>query len=261
MLVLISPAKTLDYESPIPKRTHTMPRFLGDSQELIDSLKTYKPARVAKLMNLSEKLAKLNVERYQNFKQPFSEPTARPALRAFKGDVYIGLDAQTLSARDVNFAQKHLRILSGLYGVLRPLDLMQPYRLEMGTQLKTKRGKNLYDFWGEQLTQSINEELDSTKSPLVVNLASKEYFGAVQPQGLKARLISPVFLDQKNGEYKIISFFAKKARGTMARYIVQNRIKSARKLVEFNEQGYRYSESRSSKDEPVFIRDEQSATA
>jgi len=260
MLVLISPAKTLDFESTIPEGSHTMPRFMGQTQELIDGLKAYKPARVAKLMNLSDKLAKLNVERYQSFKQPFTESTARPALRAFKGDVYLGLDASSLSSHDVKFAQKHLRILSGLYGVLRPLDLMQPYRLEMGTPLKTKRGKNLYDFWGDQLTQSINEELSGVKSPLVINLASKEYFGAVQPEQLHGRLISPVFLDQKKGEYKIVSFFAKKARGMMARFIVQNRIKTVRKLQDFAEHGYRFCESRSDKDKPVFIRDEQPNT-
>jgi len=228
MLVLLSPAKTLDYESKSSGDPHTLPRFLDDTQQLVDQLKAYRPARVAKLMNLSDKLAKLNVERYQSFEQPFSEPNARPAIRAFKGDVYIGLEAHSMSKRDVTFAQKHLRILSGLYGVLRPLDLMQPYRLEMGTQLKTRRGSNLYDFWGEQLTESLNSELARFKSPLVVNLASKEYFGAVQPQALQSRLVSPVFLDEKNGEYKIISFFAKKARGMMARYIVQNRVKSAR---------------------------------
>lgn len=256
MLVLLSPAKTLDYESKLSPLPHTQPRFLAQSQELIDDLKKYSPKRVAKLMSLSEKLAQLNVDRYRSFEQPLTESSARPAIKAFKGDVYIGLDAGSMTKRDVTFAQKHLRILSGLYGVLRPLDLMLPYRLEMGTGLKTAKGSNLYQFWGDQLTESLNEELHEVRTPVVVNLASKEYFGAVQPQGLNARLVSPVFLDQKNGEYKIISFFAKKARGMMARYIVQNRIKTASKLIDFNEQGYSYSEGRSSKDQPVFIRDE-----
>lgn len=257
MLVLISPAKTLDYSATESKLLATQPRFLDDSQELIDNLKKYKTARVAKLMNLSQKLAQLNVERYQNFQQPFSEPDAQPAIKVFKGDVYLGLDAPSLTKHDINFAQKHIRILSGLYGVLRPLDLMQPYRLEMGTQLKTRRGANLYDFWGSRLTDSLNEELASVKTPLVVNLASKEYFSAIQPQGLDAQLVTPQFLDEKKGEYKIISFFAKKARGLMARYIIQNRISSARKLVDFSEHGYKYCEMRSVKDQPVFVRSEQ----
>ena len=257
MLVLLSPAKTLDYETPLPGPKHSQPRFLDESQELIDGLKTFSPKRVAKLMSLSEKLATLNVERFRSWQQPFSnDETARPAIHAFNGDVYTGLDAPTLSTRDITFAQKHVRILSGLYGVLRPLDLMQPYRLEMGTSLKTQRGKNLYEFWGTQLTDSLNEELESFRSPLVVNLASIEYFGAVQPEGLNARLISPVFKDLKNGQYKIISFFAKKARGSMARYIVQQRVKSASGLLAFDTDGYRYSEEHTSdKNQPVFIRD------
>lgn len=257
MLVLLSPAKTLNYESALPSAKHSQPRFLDDSQKLINDLKAFSPKRVAKLMGLSEKLAALNVERYRSWEQPFViDKRARPAIHAFNGDVYLGLDAPTFSARDINFAQKHVRILSGLYGVLRPLDLMQPYRLEMGTALKTQRGKNLYEFWDTRLTDSLNEELEAYRSPLVVNLASIEYFGAIQAEGLKARLISPVFKDLKNGQYKIISFFAKKARGSMARYIVKERVKTARGLLGFDTDGYRFSEAHTSnKSEPVFIRD------
>lgn len=206
-------------------------------------------------MDLSEKLAELNVDRYHSYQNNFTRENSRQSILAFKGDVYIGLDAQTLSKHDLNFAQKQLRILSGLYGLLRPFDLMQPYRLEMGTNLKNSRGKNLYDFWGSSLTESINEELAATGGKVVVNLASKEYFGAVKPGLLNADLISPVFLDWKNGEYKIISFFAKKARGSMARFIIRERIKSKKKLEHFAYDGYRFDPSRSVAGSPVFIRD------
>lgn len=257
MLTLISPAKTLDYDSPVKLKEWTEPRFQADSSLLIDKLKPMSEKRVARLMNLSEKLAALNVERYRNYDESFTPDNARQSILAFKGDVYIGLDAQSLSKPDLNFAQKQLRILSGLYGLLRPFDLMQPYRLEMGTDLKNKRGKNLYEFWGDRLTDSVNDELQANGGKVVVNLASKEYFGAIQPKRLEADLISPTFLDQKNGEYKLISFFAKKARGSMARFIIKERIKSVKKLEQFNTDGYRFDATRSKPGNPVFIRDEQ----
>lgn len=257
MIVLISPAKRLDYESPVAIKDYTQPRFLDDSQALIDELSDYTPKRIGKLMSLSDSLATLNAERYQSFQLPFTPDTARQSIFAFKGDVYLGLEAETLNKRDINFAQKHLRILSGLYGVLKPLDLIQPYRLEMGTDLKNSRGKNLYEFWDTRITDSINEELTTVKSPLVVNLASNEYFRSVKPKQLGGRLVTPIFKDEKNGEYKVISFFAKKARGAMARYIIQNRIKSARALTEFDGLGYSFDAQSSTPDEPVFKRAEQ----
>lgn len=254
MLSLISPAKTLDYDSPLSLTSWTEPRFQKDSSELINTLKPMSKKRIAKLMNLSDKLATLNLERYRSYEPTFTPENSRPSILAFKGDVYIGLEAQTMSKHDLNYAQKNLRILSGLYGLLRPLDMMQPYRLEMGTDLKNKRGKNLYEFWGNAITDSINEELAESKTKVVVNLASKEYFGAVKPVKLAADLVSPVFLDWKNGEYKIISFFAKKARGSMASYLIRERVKSMKKLRDFDSDGYRFDASRSSDESPVFTR-------
>ena len=256
MLALISPAKTLDYDTPIALKDFSQPRFLKDSGELIDTLSPYTPKRVGNLMNLSDKLSKLNAERFKSWQTPFTPDNARQSILAFKGDVYLGLDAQTLTKRDLNFAQKNLRILSGLYGVLRPLDLMQPYRLEMGTKLKTKRGKNLYDFWGDQITESLNEECAENKHKTVVNLASIEYFSAVDSKSLDAPLITPAFLDEKNGEFKMISFFAKKARGSMARYLIQERVKTAKGVIGFDRDGYRYDSSLSTETKPVFTRTE-----
>ena len=256
MLTLISPAKTLDYESPVKIADWTEPRFQDDSLQLIDKLKPLSKKRVAGLMSLSDKLAALNVERYRSYDEKFTPENSRQSIFAFKGDVYIGLDAQSLTKPDLKFAQKQLRIISGLYGLLRPFDLMQPYRLEMGTDLKNKRGKNLYEFWGDQLTDSVNQELEAGSGKFVVNLASKEYFGAIQPKRLQGELISPVFLDQKNGDYKIISFFAKKARGSMARFIIKERVKTIKKLEQFSEDGYRFDPTRSEAGKPVFIRDE-----
>ena len=260
MLILLSPAKTLDYESPLPYRDNTQPQLLSHSEQLIKELRPVKAAKLRKLMNISESLAELNVERFQKWNTPFTPETARQAIFAFQGDVYIGLQASTLGKRDLNFAQKHLRILSGLYGVLRPYDLMQPYRLEMGTKFINRRGGNLYQFWGEHVTDALNDELAeqaTTRSkPLVVNLASNESFKVVNPHRLKAQLVSPVFKDLKNGEYKLISFFAKKARGMMARYIIEQRIRKAADLRGFDTAGYRYNEPMSKRaQEPVFTRD------
>ena len=255
MLILVSPAKTLDFETPPLVDDNTQPLFLDDSQELIDQLKKLPPAKVGKLMNISDKLAKLNAQRFKEWKQPLTPDDAKQSLFAFQGDVYTGLDAATMKKNDVKFAQKHLRILSGLYGVLRPLDLMLPYRLEMGTKFVNKRGQNLYHFWGDSVTDVLNAELDSMKKPYVVNLASNEYFKVVNKSKLTVNTISPVFKDKKNGEYKLISFFAKKARGMMSRYIIDNRILKPADLHDFDTAGYKYNKKMSTDLEPVFTRD------
>lgn len=259
MLTLVSPAKTLDYESPLATDTYTQPRFTEQSQQLIETLRQLSVQDVAELMKLSDKLASLNVARYQSWEPKHTPDNARPAVLAFKGDVYTGLDAESFSEADFSFAQQHLRILSGLYGVLRPLDLLEPYRLEMGTRLKTASGDNLYQFWGDRITAALNEEL-KTSDDVVVNLASNEYFKAVQPKALNARLITPVFKDFKNGQYKIISFYAKKARGLMSRYIIQNRIDAPEAIKAFDLEGYYFSPEQSKGDTWVFLRDEVPAS-
>jgi cytoplasmic iron level regulating protein YaaA (DUF328/UPF0246 family) len=255
MLIVISPAKTLDFETPASSNQYSQPAYLDQSQLLIDELRTLAVQDVAQLMKLSDKLASLNVARYASWKTPFNADNAKQALLAFKGDVYTGLDAASLSGDELGFAQSKLRILSGLYGLLKPLDLMQPYRLEMGTKLNNKRGKDLYQFWGSSLTDALNQELTTSQTPVLVNLASNEYFRSVQPRQLDARLITPVFKDWKNGQYKIISFYAKKARGLMARYIIQNRIQDPEQLRHFDLDGYRFAESMSQGDTWTFIRD------
>ena len=255
MLVLVSPAKTLDYESDMSVSDFSVASHLSDSQLLVKELQKKNPEDLASLMGLSEKLSFLNFERNMNWSKPTKPSnTARQAIYAFKGDVYQGLDANSLSKADINYAQKNLCILSGLYGILKPLDLMYPYRLEMGTKMETKRGKNLYDFWGSRLTQHINDLSASNKSKGIVNLASLEYFSAIQADKLDLPVISPVFKDYKNGKYKIISFFAKKARGSMTRFIVQNKIKKVEDLNDFNLDGYRYSKKDSELNKPVFLR-------
>lgn len=256
MLIVLSPAKTLDYESKLLTKKHTVPTMIDDSSELIDILVTKSPDDIAAMMHLSSGLAELNVERYQNWEPEFTRTNARPALLAFKGDVYVGMDLARFSERDFTAAQKYIRILSGLYGVLRPLDLMQPYRLEMGTDLVNPRGKNLYEFWGDKVTDSLNADLAAGNSNVLVNLASNEYYGVVQPKRVEARIVSPVFLDEKNGNYKIISFFAKKARGAMASWVVLNRVKSVQGINDFDVLGYRYDTDRSTSDRPVFTRAE-----
>lgn len=257
MILVISPAKTLDYEPQTFTKKSTTPDFLDDSQELIDKLSKMSTAQVAKLMGISDKLAQLNVQRYREWEVPFTAENAKQAVLAFKGDVYQGFEFDAWKAADFTFAQKHLRILSGLYGVLRPLDLMQPYRLEMGTKLKTGRGKNLYEFWGRTITDALNEVIRSTRSKAFVNLASNEYFDSVQSDDLKAPIITPVFKDEKNGKYKIISFFAKKARGMMANYIVRNRVTKPDKLREFDVAGYRFDPDSSDDHTFTYLRDEQ----
>lgn len=256
MLMVISPAKTLDYTSPLATETFTQPRFLEQSSQLIEVLRKLSPSELAELMKLSDKLAGLNVARFTEWQPDFTLENARQAILAFKGDVYTGLDAQTLSADDFNYAQQHLRILSGLYGVLRPLDLMQPYRLEMGTKLDNAQGKNLYEFWGTHITESLNQCLAENKTDTVLNLASNEYFKAVKPKQLAGTLINVDFKDLKNGQYKIISFYAKKARGLMARYVIQHKIDSVEALKNFNEQGYYYCAEQSKPNHLVFLRDQ-----
>ncbi len=256
MLMVISPAKTLDYTSPLATTEFTQPRFLEQSSQLIAVLRQLAPNELAELMKLSDKLAGLNVARFTEWQPDFNLDNARQAILAFKGDVYTGLDAQSLSAEDFDYAQQHLRILSGLYGVLRPLDLMQPYRLEMGTKLDNPKGKNLYEFWGERLTQSLNQCLAEQKSKVLLNLASNEYFKAVKPKQLDGTLINVDFKDFKNDQYKIISFYAKKARGIMARYVIQHKIDSVEALKDFTEQGYYYSTEQSKPDHLVFLRDQ-----
>lgn len=256
MLMVISPAKTLDYESPLATETFSQPDFLDDACELIDQLKTLEPHQVSNLMNISDKLGQLNAERFQQWHTPFTPENARQAILAFKGDVYTGLDAEGFSEKEFEFAQKHLRMLSGLYGVLKPLDLMQPYRLEMGTKFENTRGKDLYAFWGDRITAELNRLL-AEDDGVLVNLASNEYFKSVRKKGLKGRLITPQFKDWKNGQYKMISFYAKKARGLMCRYAIQNGITQADDLKGFNLDGYYFCEEQSDQNNWLFLRDEQ----
>jgi cytoplasmic iron level regulating protein YaaA (DUF328/UPF0246 family) len=254
MLTVISPAKTLDFETASHTDKHTEPRFLEQSQQLINQLKKLSSQEIANLMKISDKLAGLNMARFQQWQMPFTEENAKQAILAFKGDVYTGLDAETLDEKGLEFAQQHLRILSGLYGVLRPLDLMQPYRLEMGTPFQNDAGRDLYSFWGDQIQTALEAE-SALSDGVLINLASNEYFKAVNAKKLKATIITPVFKDWKNGQYKMISFYAKKARGLMSRYIIDQQINSPEKLKQFDSEGYRYSEEMSQKNDWVFIRD------
>jgi len=255
MLVVISPAKTLDFETPARTNIASTPGFLEDSQVLVERMRELAPADIAKLMKISDKLSVLNSTRYETWSLPFTAENAKQALLAFKGDVYTGLDAETLTPAQDEYAQQHLRILSGLYGIVKPLDLIQPYRLEMGTKLSNARGKDLYQFWGDKITNSLNDELG--QNDVLINLASNEYFKSVQPKNLNARIITPVFKDTKNGVQKIISFYAKKARGLMVRYMIDNSIDNAETLKDFDVAGYQFEANQSSKDEWVFTRPEQ----
>ncbi|MBM7060036.1 peroxide stress protein YaaA [Pseudomonas sp. UL073] len=255
MLMVISPAKTLDYETPPVTPRFTQPEYLDHAQELIGQLRELTPPQIAELMHLSDKLAGLNAARFGSWHPQFTPDNAKQALLAFKGDVYTGMHAEDFSEADFDFAQRHLRMLSGLYGVLRPLDLMQPYRLEMGTKLANTRGKDLYAFWGERISGWLNEALAAQGDDVLLNLASTEYFGAVKRKALRARIIDTEFKDLKNGQYKIISFYAKKARGLMARYVIQQRLTDPQGLKDFNAQGYYFSAKDSSTDSLVFLRD------
>ena len=255
MLTVIAPAKTLDYESNIQIDDFSIATHLKESKILIKELQNKSPDDLSNLMGLSEKLSLLNFERNMNWKAPIKpSPTARQAIYAFKGDVYKGLEVGSLNKKEINYAQKHLAILSGLYGLLKPLDLIYPYRLEMGTKMQNLKGKNLYEFWGSKITETINALLSGHKNKDLINLASIEYFSSVNVDKLDGLCISPVFKDFKNGKFKIISFFAKKARGMMARFIIQNKVDSIEQIKEFDIAGYKYSIKDSTEFSPVFIR-------
>lgn len=257
MLVLLSPAKSLDYDSPLPIKQHSTPRLLDDSALLIDQLRVMRATEIGDLMKISAQLSELNADRFMRWERAFTAENSRPAVFAFTGDVYQGMELGKWTEGDFTAAQKKLRILSGLYGVLRPLDLMQPYRLEMGTKLENSRGKNLYAFWGSSITNLLNKDLADSGSDLVVNLASNEYFSSVKKKELNGVLITPIFKDEKNGTYKIISFYAKKARGMMADYIVRNAVEDVEALKKFTTTGYRFDAESSTTTELVFLREEQ----
>ncbi|MYE86933.1 MAG: peroxide stress protein YaaA [Gammaproteobacteria bacterium] len=256
MLAIISPAKSLDFDGRAPTRKSSVPSFLDDSAELIRELRELAPQDLSDLMGISTSLAELNYDRYATWGEPFSRRNAKQAMFAFNGDVYLGLKSTEFSERDLTWAQKHLRILSGLHGILKPLDLIQPYRLEMGTRLSNGRGGDLYDFWRDKVTAALNEAIDAQRQPILVNLASNEYFNAVDSTRIDARIITPTFKDLKNGRYMFISFFAKKARGLMAAYLIKNRVSTLKALKAFDWQGYRFSPAQSSANDWVFLRDQ-----
>lgn len=255
MLLVVSPAKDLDLTPTTPELAVSQPALLTDATELAAVCKQLTPTDLASLMHISDKLAGLNAARFAQWQPPFNHDNAKAALFMFNGDVYQGLDAASLTADDLAFAQQHLRILSGLYGVLRPLDLMQAYRLEMGTKLANARGKDLYAFWQAAISANLQQQLGTLQSDVLLNLASQEYFKAVDKKQIAARVITPEFKDYKNGQYKIISFYAKKARGLMARYVIQQRLTRPEQLRQFDLAGYYYSAEHSTADKPVFLRD------
>lgn len=254
MLFLLSPAKKLDYDTPVQVQTHTQPLFVDQAAALIKVLKTKSAAEISELMSLSPALSELNVARYAAWKPRFTQENSRQAVLAFNGDVYEGLQAASLSPRQLDWAQEHVVILSGLYGALRPLDLMQPYRLEMGTRLATSKGANLYEYWGSTIAGYLNERQEGARSPVVVNLASEEYFKAVDRKVLKARVVQCVFQDWKSGAWKVVSFHAKRARGLMARYAIEHKVGTPEGLKGFDSEGYAFDEAASSADKLVFRR-------
>lgn len=254
MLIVVSPAKTLDYDTPPKTKTFTLPDYLDDSAELIHRMREFSALDISELMKVSAKIAELNFDRYEAWNKKFTEKNAKQAALAFKGDVYTGLDAESFSAKDFKFAQSHLRILSGLYGLLRPLDLMKPYRLEMGTRLSNERGKNLYEFWGDEITEGLNAQLKKIKSGHLINLASNEYFKAVRPKKLNAEIITPAFKELKNGDYKMIGIYAKKARGLLSRYIIQNQLSDIDDIKSFDLDGYKFNSKLSKDTNWVFTR-------
>jgi cytoplasmic iron level regulating protein YaaA (DUF328/UPF0246 family) len=254
MLIVVSPAKTLDYDTPAKTKVFTQPDYLDKSQELIHHLRQLSSLDISELMKVSTKIADLNFDRYESWHKRFTEKNAKQAVLAFKGDVYTGLDAETFTAKDFTFAQQHLRILSGLYGQLRPLDLMQPYRLEMGTKLSTDHGKNLYAFWGSTITEGLNAQLKKIKADTLINLASNEYFKAVKPKELKAEIITPAFKEFKDGDYKMIGIYAKKARGMLSRYIIKHQLSDPQDIKAFDEEGYQFSKKLSQGNTWVFSR-------
>ena len=257
MLFLISPAKALDYETPPATTTHTQPLFAQRAADLIGVLREKSPQQIAELMHLSDKLSGLNVARYQAWSPKFTTQNSKQAVLAFDGDVYGGLDAKSLDPAELDWMQQHLCILSGLYGVLRPLDLMQPYRLEMGTRLATPRGKNLYQFWGSDIAQYLNQRATADKTPVVVNLASEEYFKAVDRKSLTPRVVTCVFEERKGDQHKVVGFFAKRARGLMVRFAVQQRVSTPAQLQGFDAEGYRFAPAASEPDRLVFRREPQ----
>ena len=254
MLIVISPAKTLDYETPAATKENSQPDFIDDATVLIERARHYSAADLMSLMAVSEKIAELNVQRFADWHTPFTPDNAKQAVLAFKGDVYTGLDAETFSKKEFKFAQQHLRILSGLYGLLRPLDLMQAYRLEMGRKVDTERGKNLYEFWGSSVTEGLNAQLKKLRSEYLINLASNEYFKVIKPKELNAQVITPEFKDYKNGAYKMMGVYAKKARGMLSRYVIQNQITNPEDMKTFSEGGYRYNTKLSKGNTWVFTR-------
>ncbi|QIM65425.1 peroxide stress protein YaaA [Frederiksenia canicola] len=257
MLAIISPAKTLDFETKIDGFTFSQPELTTYSQQLIEICKQLSPTEVGSLMSISDKLAALNVARFTEWQVEHTEKNSKAAIFAFKGDVYTGLEAETLNKTEIAYAQRHLRMLSGLYGLLKPLDLMQPYRLEMGTKLANSQGKDLYAFWGNVIIEHLQQAIDEQGDNILVNLASDEYFSAVKPSQLNAQIIKPVFLDEKNGKFKVISFYAKKARGMMVRFMLQTQPTSVKQLKDFNYGGYWFDEEASTATELVFKREEQ----
>ena len=257
MLAIISPAKTLDFKTSAPEFNFTLPQFPQQTEELVEICRELTPDQLASLMSISDKLAGLNVARFAQWQPTYDLENSKAAIYAFKGDVYTELDIETLSKDDVEYAQQHLRMLSGLYGLLRPLDLMQPYRLEMGTKLANPKGKDLYHFWGNAITEALQKSIDEQGDDVLINLASDEYYKSVKPKNLQARIIKPVFLDFKNGKYKVISFYAKKARGLMCRYLIENRITKLEDLKNFDLSGYYFVEAESTNNEWVFKRDHQ----
>ena len=254
MLILLSPAKSLDYDTPPHIKKHTLPQFIDESAALIEVIKPYTPAQIASLMDLSDALSTLNVARYAAWSTKFTSANSKQAILAFNGDVYEGLDAASLSEGDLDWAQEHVGLLSGLYGVLRPLDWMQPYRLEMGTKLANPRGKDLYAWWGDRLAEHLNGVLAKQGGDLIVNLASQEYFKSVKRKALRARVVECVFEDWKAGKWKVISFHAKRARGLMARHAILKKAKSTKDLLTFNAEGYAYDAAASEADRLVFRR-------
>ena len=254
MITVISPAKNLDYETPATTDKFTQPELLEHSEELMSVCRDLTPAQIGSLMKISDKLAGLNAARFAEWSQPFTQDNAKQAVLAFNGDVYGGLDAQTLSDADLDYAQSHLRILSGLYGVLKPLDLMQAYRLEMGTKVKNTKGKDLYDYWGSCIAELIEQEISSHRSKTLINLASNEYFKSIQPKHFQLPVITPVFKDFSGGTYKVLSFFAKKARGSMTSFIVKNRISRPEDIKSFDVDGYVFNPAFSTEDQWVFTR-------
>lgn len=254
MLIVISPAKTLDFDTASTTDKHSKPDFLSHSRQLIDVLRDRSPDEISSLMGISSKLGDLNYQRYTDWHTPFTPANAKQAVLAFRGDVYVGLGVDQYSERDFDYAQKHLRILSGLYGLLRPLDLIQPYRLEMGTSLTNPKGKDLYEFWGKRLTNALNCAIVQEKPKVLFNLASQEYWSAIQADAIDARIVTPNFKDWKNDKYKFISFHAKKARGMMSSYLIKNRVKSVKQAREFDCGGYAFNPSMSDGDAWTFTR-------